>query len=105
MRDSHSRMYACLHRRAAGIAGVAYGYEVAGYFASFLWRRGQGYPMPDPGENNFVKILCDLAVDARKANVRGDVFKFPDSAVNYLKRIIITAYQLPRDFLEVGKSF
>ena len=79
--------------------------EIAGYFASFLWRRGQGYPMPDSGENNFVKTLCDLAVDARKANVRGNVFKLPDLAVDYLKRIIITGYQLPRDFLEVGKGF
>jgi hypothetical protein len=79
--------------------------EIAGYFASFLWRRGQGYPMPDPGKNDFVKTLCDLAVDARKANVRGDVFKMPDKAVDYLKRIIIGGYQLPRDFLEVGKGF
>ena len=61
--------------------------------------------MPDSGENNFVKTLCDLAVDARKANVRGNVFKLPDSAVDYLKRKIITGYQLPRNFLEVGKGF
>ena len=79
--------------------------EIAGYFASFLWRRGQAYPMPDPGENNFVKTLCDLAVDARKANVRGDAFIMPDKAVDYLKRMIIGGYKLPRDFLEVGKGF
>jgi hypothetical protein len=79
--------------------------EVAGYFAGFLWRRGQGYPIPDPGKNNFVKILRDLADDARKVNVRGEVFILPDSAVDALKPMIVAGYGLSKDFEDIGKGF
>lgn len=64
--------------------------EVAGWFAGVLFLRGQGLQIE--GEIDARKNLRALANDARKANVRGQIFDVPLAAIDALKRDIVAAY-------------
>jgi len=77
--------------------------EIAAWFGGVLFLRGQGLPIA--GELNFRKNLRALANDARKANVRGQTFTLPPTAVAALKSDIVHSYHISESLTDVGRGF